>query len=285
MTLLECIDSIEKKAAEEIKAEQGDYMLDDLLHCGKCHTPKQTRVELFGQIRTPMCLCKCMAEKRDREEQERKRWEFEKRVKEMRRAGFPDEEMQRWTFAYDDHANEYISNIARNYVENFAEMRKNGKGLVLFGTVGTGKTFTAACIANALIDKGHPCLVTNFARLTNTISGMFEGKQEYIDKLNDYSLLVIDDLAAERNTEYMNEIVFHIIDSRYRAGLPIIITTNLTAQELKNPADMSKKRIYSRLFDMCLLVEVSGDDRRRKHLRQDFTKYQDMLGIRKAETT
>lgn len=279
MSLFEAINNIERKASEEIKAEQGDFIVDGLLHCGKCGTPKQVRVNLFGQIRTPMCLCKCEAERRDREEEERKRQAFERKIEELRRMGFPDEEMQKWTFANDDHANEYISTIARNYVENFAEMKENSKGLVFFGQVGTGKTFAAASIANALIDKGHPCLVTNFARLVNTIFGMYEGKQDYIDSLNRYHLLVIDDLAAERNTEYMNEIVYNIIDSRYRAGLPIIITTNLTATELKNPADISKKRIYSRLFDMCILVEVSGEDRRRKHLKQDFAKYKDILGI------
>lgn len=279
MSLFEAINNIERKASEEIKAEQGDFIVDGLLHCGKCGTPKQVRVDLFGQIRTPMCLCKCEAERRDREEEERKRQAFERKIAELRRTGLPDEEMQKWTFANDDHANEYISTIARNYVENFSEMMENGKGLVFFGQVGTGKTFAAASIANALIDKCHPCLVTNFARLVNTIFGMYEGKQDYIDSLNRYHLLVIDDLAAERNTEYMNEIVYNIIDSRYRAGLPIIITTNLTATELKNPADISKKRIYSRLFDMCILVEVSGEDRRRKHLKQDFAKYKDILGI------
>lgn len=279
MNIADCINNIERIAADTIRAERGDYIMDGLLHCGKCKTPKQVRVEIFGRLRTPMCLCKCAAEQRDREEQERQRQKFEEKIRELRKAGFPDEEMQRWTFAHDDHANEYISAIARNYVENFPEMKEHGKGLVFFGPVGTGKTFTAACIANALIDKGRPCMVTNFARLVNTVTGMFEGKQEYIDSLNRFHLLVIDDLAAERNTEYMNEIVFNIIDSRYRAGLPMIITTNLLANELKNPADMAKKRIYSRLFDMCLMVEVKGEDRRRAHLKQDHAKYRDLLGI------
>ena len=52
------IGSIEQKAAESIKAEEGDYLVDGLLYCHKCHTAKQCRVELFGRIRTPMCLCK-----------------------------------------------------------------------------------------------------------------------------------------------------------------------------------------------------------------------------------
>ena len=273
------IDGLEKKAAAEIRAEQGDYIVDGLLYCGKCNTPKQCRVVIFDRERTPFCLCKCEVEKRDREEAERKRVEFERRVKELRRAGFPEEEMQNWTFAKDDGANAHIMSVAQKYVENFGEMRESGKGLLFYGTVGTGKTFAAACIANALIDKGYPCLVTNFARLINTLSGMYDGKQEYIDGLNRFALLVIDDLATEADTAYRNELVYNILDSRYRAGLPLLITSNLTAAELKGATDISKQRIYSRLFERCLPVEVKGADRRRERLKDDYKAYADLLGL------
>lgn len=279
MNIENLVDGIESRAAANIKAEQGDYIIDGLLYCGKCNTRKQTRVVLFGRERTPMCLCKCEIEKRERAEAERKRAEFMEHVKRLRKEGFPESDMERWTFAADDRANEHITKIAGNYVEHFDEMRKAGKGLLFYGKVGTGKTFISACIANALIDKGFPCLVTNFARLTNTISGMYDGKQKYIDDLNKFALLVIDDLASERDTEYMGEIVQTIIDNRYRAGLPLIITTNLTAEELKNPAEIRKQRIYSRLFEMCLPVEVKGHDRRRDRLKNDFAEYGDLLGL------
>ena len=151
--------------------------------------------------------------------------------------------------------------------------------MLLFGGVGVGKTYVSACIANALIEKGIPCLVTNFSRLINTLEGLRERKQEYLDELNDYDLLVIDDLASERNTEYMQEFVMQIIDSRSRSGKPIIVTTNLTSQELKSPADMQKQRIYSRLLGMCIPIEVKGADRRKKSLVDDFGKYRDILGL------
>ena len=279
MDLTNFVKEIEQRANNSIKEEQGDYILNGLLHCHKCNTPKQCRVTLLGEEITPPCLCKCEVEKREREEAEQKRVEFERRVKEMRRAGFPDDEMQNWTFTADDRANERITNVALKYVEKFDTMRADGKGLLLYGTVGTGKTFAAACIANALIDKGYPCLVTNFARLINTISGMYDGKHEYIDGLNRFALLVIDDLASEADTEYRNEIIFNVIDSRYRAGLPMIITTNLTAAELKNSADIRKQRIYSRLFERCIPVEVKGSDRRRDRLKDDYKAYSDLLGL------
>lgn len=279
MDLLNIIDDIAAKAAEVNEVQEGDYIVDDLLHCGKCGTPKQCRVNVFGQDRIVYCLCKCAAEKREAERIEQLRREKIMHVKKLRQLGFPDSEMQGWTFEKDDGSNAKISEVARNYVKNFDEMKKRGKGLLLFGKVGTGKTFISACIANALIDEGHACLVTNFSRLVNTIQGMYEGKQDYIDSLNRFDLLVIDDLASERDTEYMGEIVQTIIDSRYRAGMPLIITTNLTSDELKHPAEIRKQRIYSRLFEMCVPVEVIGKDRRREKLKREYETLGDLLGL------
>lgn len=274
------IDGIEARANEAIKAEQGDFIENGLLYCGKCHTPKQVKLlEVMGRVRKPYCLCKCETEKRDREEQEFNRRQWEERVQRNRKIGFAGSDLINCTFAKDDKSNEKISNVALNYVEKFKKMREGGKGLLFFGTVGTGKTFIAAAIANALIDKGFNCLVTNFSRLVNTIQGMYAGKQEYIDSLNNFDLLIIDDLAAERDTEYMNEIVQMIIDNRYRAGLPLIVTTNLTAEELKNPVDIKKQRTYSRLLEMCIPLEVSGADRRKQKLKHDYSEYKDILGI------
>ena len=277
------VDSLAQQSARQNPIEEDDYIVDGLAYCGKCHTRKQCRVELFGQERTVSCLCKCKAEKLKEEEEQQKQRERMLSIERMRQTGFPDADMQNWTFERDDGTNEKISEIAKNYVKNFEEMKKRGKGLLFFGKVVTGKTFVSACIANALIDKGYPCMVTNFARLVNTLSGMYEGKQEYIDGLNKFDLLVIDDLASERDTEYMGEIIQNIIDSRYRAGLPLIITTNLTSEELKKPAEIRKQRIYSRLFEMCYPVEVVGTDRRKKKLRNEFDEISSLLGVNVAE--
>lgn len=279
MELNAFFDNLEKRSSESIKAEQGDYILDGLLYCHKCNTPKQCRITILGVERTPHCLCKCETERRDREEEERKQIAFRQRVKENRRVAFPESEMAKWTFENADGSNEKIMNAMKKYVDNFEDFRKQGKGLLLFGTVGTGKTFAAACVANALIDKGYPVLMTNFARIANTVGGMFEGKQEYYDSLNRYPLLVLDDLSAERKTEYMQEIVFNVIDSRYRAGLPTIITTNLTNEEIKHPSELAYQRTFSRLLEMCLPVKVEGVDKRVDKLKKDYKPMADLLGL------
>lgn len=277
------VEGIAKASETAIPVNEGDYLdSEGLLCCGKCHTRKQTIIVLAnGKQLKPRCVCKCEQEKMAKEEEDRKNKEHAEKVKELRKMGFPDAEMSRYTFDSDDNANDYISGVAHRYVDNFSEMYKMHKGLLLYGAVGTGKTYIAACIANALIDRGYTCLVTNFARLTNTISGMYDGKQEYIDGLDRFSLLVIDDLASERDTEYMNEIVTNIIDARYRSGKPLIVTTNLTAQELNNPKDIRKKRVYSRLMEMCVPIEVTGIDRRRRSASKERNEIEELLGIRR----
>lgn len=280
MNLAGYINGIEKMASERIKAEQGDYRNEEgLLICGKCNTPKQTRVIIFDQERTPYCLCQCETEKRDREEAERKKAEFQATVKRLRQSGFPERDLERCTFENDDQTNEKASRVARNYFDNFDKMRENGKGLLLFGPTGTGKTFYAACIANALINKGMPVLMTDFARIRNTLQDSFEGRQKYLDSFNRYPLLILDDLLTESNTQYMQEVVYSVINARYLAGLPLIVTSNITSEELKHPKEISNQRIFSRLLEMCLPVEVSGSDRRRERLKEDFAEFKDLLGL------
>jgi DNA replication protein DnaC len=221
----------------------------------------------------------CRAEEIKKADEERRQAEKMRRVRDMRRIGFPDDEMQNWTFDRDDNTNEKVSRVMHNYVDKFEQMRKDGKGLLLYGKVGTGKTFASACVANALIDKGYPCLMTSFARLRNTLQGMFDGRQQYIDGLNRFDLIIIDDLGSEADTEFMGEVVQNIIDSRYRAGLPLIVTTNLTGEQLKHPTDIRKQRIYSRLLEMCIPLEVTGTDRRKKKLTDQYKGYADLLGL------
>lgn len=250
---------------------------DGLLHCAVCHDRVQTVVEFLGVKKTVNCICSCIRAKMDAED-ERKRQEENDR---NRRRCFAETNMSEWTFAKDDQQNPKLSKAMRNYADKFPEFLKMGKGLVMYGTVGTGKTFYAACIANALLDKGYKVYMTNFAELTNRIQGMFEGRQEFIDGLNRYDLLVIDDLGAERNSAsgYMQEMVFNIIDSRYRSGLPFIVTTNLTADQLKNPKDISYQRIYDRILERCHPVEVTGQSRRRKALINTHADVQAMLEL------
>lgn len=80
-----------------------------------------------------------------------------------------------------------------------------------------------------------------------------------------YDLLIIDDLGVERNTEYAMEQMFHVIDCRYRSRKPMIITTNLKLEEIKNPPDLAHARIYDRILERCAPILFDGKNFREEN--------------------
>ena len=139
-----------------------------------------------------------------------------------------------YTFAQDDQRNPKVSDVCRRYVENWEEMKAQNIGILFYGDVGTGKSFLACAIANALLERLVSVSVTNFPRILNSLQGSFDDeRQKRIDRLQHYSLLVIDDLGVERDTSYSVEQVYNVVDTRARSGKPVIITTNLSLKDLK----------------------------------------------------
>ena len=278
------IDSLAAATEANAEIDERDYVKDGLLYCYKCNTPKQWRGVLFDEERLVYCDCECVKARREKEEEQRKQQAKMELLERLRSEGFTDPAMRAWTFEMDDGKNADLSSVAHKYVENFNEMYNHGMGLLIFGGVGTGKTFITACIANALMEKGRPCLVTNFPRIVNSLQNDFDHRQEKIDRLNDCDLLVIDDFAVERQSEYVQEIIYTVIDSRYRMKCPLIITTNLTAQEIANATDVRKDRIYSRLKEMTIPIEAKGVDRRRGILSRNYMEMAELLGLPTKKT-
>lgn len=256
------INSIAAAANENSRAVPGDYIYDGLLHCGKCGTPKQCAVELFGRRQTVGCLCRCGAEALRREEQRFRDEEERQRIARLRTSGIQDSDLRACSFEHGDKTPVLMK--AKHYADKWDDMFKENIGLLLWGNTGNGKTYAAAAIANALIDRGIPALVTSFPKILSAVTGLFAGERaEYIDSLANYKLLVIDDLGAERQSEFALEIVYSVIDARYKSGLPLIITTNLSVQELRGCTDMQYRRIYDRVLEMCVPLNVTGESRRK----------------------
>ena len=176
-------------------------------------------------------------------------------------------EMRDWTFERDNGQNTQMP-VARKYVQNWEQMKEKNIGLLIWGDVGCGKSFLAGAIANALIDQEIRVKMTNFTAILNDLSSTFEGRNEYLNRLCSYPLLIIDDFGMERGTEYGLEQVYSVIDGRYRSKKPLIVTTNLTLTELRSAADTAHKRIYDRVLDMCVPIFCKGESFR-KHAAED----------------
>ena len=242
-----------------VSLREDEYLSEDsLIYCSKCRTPRQKRIYAVRRTIEPRCMCACQTADYEQREQERKHREFLDMVERNRSVGLPDPGLRKHTFENDLGYNPKQIEMAKRYVQHWEEFRNSSTGLLLWGDVGTGKSFIAGCIANALLDKGVPVLMTNFARLLNKLTDMYSSdRNAYIDSFKRYPLLIIDDLGMERNSEFAREQVFNVIDSRYRSQLPMIVTTNLSLEELKDPTDLSRSRIYDRVLERCMPICVN----------------------------
>ena len=260
--------------------EPEDYTGEDgLLYCGKCRKPKEAYFpegkRLFGRDRHP-AECDCQRAEREKREAEEASRKHREEVERLKRRGFTDPAMQNWTFGNDNGKCPQMKH-ARAYVERWEQMKTGNHGLLLWGKVGTGKSYFAGCIANALMEQEVSVCMTNFAAILNDLAASFKDRNEYISRLCSFPLLILDDFGMERGTEYGLEQVYNVIDSRYRSDKPLIVTTNLTLEELQNPEDTAHARIYDRLLEMCSPVCITGENFRKATAQAKMERLKTLL--------
>jgi DNA replication protein DnaC len=250
-----------------------DYMDEEgCLHCGVCGKRKELNVNLMGFHHKVSCLCDCEVSARKAEEDRRKREEAQNDLYRRKSVGLKDKRFWEWRFENDNCRNDKLV-IARQYVENWEKMKKENVGILLMGPVGTGKSFFAGCIANALLEQGERVMMTNFSRILNELTNYKADKNQIVQNLVDYPLLIIDDLGIERHSEFALEQIYNVIDSRYCKMKPLIVTTNLGMNDMKAPGlDVAHQRIYSRIFEMCVPVYCGGADRRKEEGTEKLEK-------------
>ncbi len=227
-----------------------DYTKDGILYCGKCHTPKQVKANILGKEKLvgAMCSCKNAEYKTECAKQERDKRYFNV----MRRVEHYDLGVK--------SCKDFCHSRVLQYLDKWDEMLKARIGLLLWGDVGTGKTASAAYLVNALKERHIPALITNFAQ--------FGDVTKELPNFDGLDLLALDDLGAERQSEFMLERVFEIVDRRTRKEKPTIYTTNLSLDELKNPKDLTYKRLYSRILERTVPIQFVGTDHRKENQRE-----------------
>lgn len=281
------MDLLSKIATGSLQAESlpDDYTEDGILYCGNCHTAKEYEYEIKAGARVikgkGAVMCKCEQSRLDELERKNKELDFQYWKQKMLINGLGKSKYQTYTFENDDQANPEITKMCKAYVKNFAKAKKEKLGLLFYGTVGTGKTYYAVAIANALIEKQETVKVTSITEWINSMQTFDEGnKQKALDDAMRASLLIIDDVGSERDTPFGLEQAYMLVDGRYNSGLPTIATTNNTLEELRNPINISYRRIYDRILEMCSTpIEVTGVSRRKAIQDEKELKAMEILGL------
>jgi DNA replication protein DnaC len=154
----------------------------------------------------------------------------------------------------------------REFADELTQALAEGRGLWLMGDVGTGKTSLAMLVSKAAIEAGHtvaiyslPLLLSRIRRTYDAEAGE-QGYLEFFDRLTSVDLLHLDDLGAEKSSDWVLEQLYSIVNERYESQRSMLVTTNLNQGELE---DQIGARTVSRLIEICgdpLLM--FGDDMR-----------------------
>lgn len=268
---------ISESGAERLA--EGDHIGEDgLVYCGKCGSRKQLRVKFGDKTHVVRCVCKCESKELEEKKRQEEYEEQMRRINRLKEASMMDKKYREVTFDKYEvrEENKKVFEMAKKYADRFQDMYKKNQGLLLYGPVGTGKSFTAACIGNYLLDNAKPVIMTSFVKILQDIWEN-DREAEYITILNSASLLIVDDLGTERETDYTLEKVYNIIDSRVRANKPMIITSNLELNDMMECEDIRKKRIYDRILECCYPMYVGGKSFRMMKAAQRFDEMKDFL--------
>ena len=168
-----------------------------------------------------------------------------------------------------DMARDLQTKIAVNEVQAFVDelgaRLEQGRGLWLFGDTGTGKTTLAMLISKAALEARKTVAIYSLPKLLARIRRTYDSEPggasylSFFEQLTSVDLLHIDDLGAEKRSDWVLEQLYALVNERYEAQRSIVITTNLSHLELE---DQIGARTVSRLTQICDEVEVRGDDRR-----------------------
>jgi DNA replication protein DnaC len=158
-----------------------------------------------------------------------------------------------------------VVEAVRGYIDELEARIADGRGLWLEGDVGTGKTTLAMLVSKTAIEAGHSVAIYSLPRLLARIRRTYDADHselsylEFFRRLTSVDLLHIDDLGAEKRSDWVLEQLYAIVDERYATNSSMLVTTNMEVGELE---EQIGKRTVSRLAEICDTLPLFGDDRR-----------------------
>lgn len=252
-------EQYKRMASREINMRENYIGEDGLRRCAKCGEVIERKAMLFNnEVSVPVnCACRRAELEKiwlDEAKKKQDKWMEDIRNRSLIVGEYATADFRKCEKRKE---NEVALRAACRYCSHFDKMYEAGQGLLFYGGVGTGKTYTAACIGNWIISHGYTVVMTSPARILRDVWDESASETENFEKLMRPRLLIIDDLGTERNTDFGLEKIFGVIDARVTAKKPMIVTTNLTMREMAE-ADIKHKRIYDRMLSVCYPIQFSG---------------------------
>lgn len=261
---------------EKLGLADDEYIKDDNIYCENCDTPRTVHINIFESERIVRCICKCQKEK---ELEEEKKKELQAKILRIERLQsnslmgnkYKNVKFDNTIVSHNDSFKQAYDRCVK-YCENIQSVLENGYGMYIYGSPGNGKTRLTACMANALIEKHIEVIFTNFFNISKEIRDTYNSntvrtETEIINRIKNVDVLFLDDIGTESlskndGNNFMQDLMFQIINARYNNNKPTVFSSNYSIAELTLQRGLENKTV-DRIRELSsAVIKIEGSSYR-----------------------